>query len=60
MLEAFFLLFVAVVASGILAFVVRAVVIRLLEIRDERLKRHLDWVNPEPQIRRRRKSFLRY
>jgi hypothetical protein len=52
----FVLLFLALVVGAIL---VRAMSLRLRQMRQERLKAHLDWVNPEPTHAGRRRRARR-
>jgi hypothetical protein len=46
---------VLVCAFGIAVIAARTLSARLVQTRQERLKAHLDWVNPTPQTRRKRK-----
>lgn len=45
---------VSAAAVAVALILVRAVSTRLVQSRHERLKAHLDWVNPVPQTRRKR------
>jgi hypothetical protein len=49
----FFVVFAC--ACAVALVLARALSARLLQSRQERLKAHLDWVNPTPQTSRKRK-----
>jgi len=45
---------VSVLACFVAAVLVKVLSLRLVQWRQERLKAHLDWVNPMPQTSRKR------
>ncbi len=47
MLEIIFIVFALTVVLGLGIIAVRVVVSRLIEMRNSRLRSHLDWVNPQ-------------
>jgi hypothetical protein len=53
--NAFVFLVVFASACGVALVLARALSARRVQTRQERLKAHLDWVNPTPQTSRKRK-----